>query len=639
MNVLPQLEASNQVNSMRSPWPAFSCLSLILIIFSGCSSSSKHTVTGPQPPPPTQPPPIARQAGSVEIFPQYVALGLSQKQRFQATAVSGETLVWSVNGIAGGNAVVGTVDSYGNYTAPATLQSGSNIVVEVADVKTTSTNFATAIAAVLTPGVVASTANPQVATYSVYLPGPGSASIQFGETTDYGLKTWEQRTPTANGGQINIFVAGMRADSSYHMQARVTMDNGAEFSDGDRTFMTGTPPATAPVAITAGNGQQPQAGIELFDTLEPQEGAQVFATDLEGNVLWTYHSKDGSKFDTVQPVKMLSNGHFLVLVSFASSVPLQGITVPPNTVDAVREVDLAGNTIREITENQLSAALSAKGYQFNLSSLHHDVLALDNGHWILLASEYKSFSDLPGYPGATNVLGDLVIDVDPSGQPVWVWNSFDHLDVNRHPLLFPDWTHSNALLYSADDHNLLLSMRHQNWILKLDYADGQGSGRVLWRLGQGGDFKLERGADPIDWFYAQHGPNFFSPNTSGTFRLGIMDNGDARSLPDGSHCSATSTPSCFSEAVVFDLDEAAMTATLTTQYKLPSSLYSYFGGDVRLLENGDVEADFCASPGGSVIQELNFNDATPRLIWSVLTKGSAQYRTERLPSLYPGVQW
>ncbi len=55
---------------------------------------------------------------------------------------------------------------------------------------------------------------------------------------------------------------------------------------------------------------------------------------------------------------------------------------------------------------------------------------------------------------------------------------------------FPDWTHSNDMLYSSDDHNLLLSIRHQNWIVKIEYLDGQGSGKILWRLGEGGDFRL-----------------------------------------------------------------------------------------------------------------------------------------------------
>jgi hypothetical protein len=564
---------------------------------------------------------------------------LTEALHIHATASAGEALVWSVNGIPGGNSAIGTVDATGNYTAPATLQISVNVVVEAADVKTPTGNFATTVVAVIAPGVVAPTANPQVAAYSIYLPAPGEASIDFGQNTSYGLNTWQQRTPSANGGIVSIFVAGMLAQSSYHMQAKVTLDNGATFTDADQTFTTGAAPNTAPVAVTTRPGQLPQAGIEVFDTLLPQEGAQAFATDLQGNVIWTYRYTDGTKMDTVQPVRLLPNGHFLVLVSFASSIPLQGVPVLPNTIDAVREVDLAGNTIREVTESQLSTALAAKGYQFNVVSLHHDVLALENGHWIVIASEYKAFSDLPGFPGTTNVLGDLVIDIDPSGQPAWVWNSFDHLDVNRHPLLFPDWTHSNALLYSADDHNLLLSMRHQNWILKLDYADGQGSGKILWRLGQGGDYKLENGVDPTDWFYAQHGPNFFSANTTGAFRLGIMDNGDKRQFPGGVQCGTAGNPSCYSEAVVLDVDESAMTATLHTQYKLPPSEYSFFGGDVRLLANGDVEADFCASPGGSIIQELNLSGATPEIIWSAFAKGSNQYRTERLPSLYPGVQW
>jgi hypothetical protein len=56
---------------------------------------------------------------------------------------------------------------------------------------------------------------------------------------------------------------------------------------------------------------------------------------------------------------------------------------------------------------------------------------------------------------------------------------FDHLDINRRPYLFPDWTHTNAILYSADDGNLIISIRHQNWLVKVDYANGMGAGYHL----------------------------------------------------------------------------------------------------------------------------------------------------------------
>ena len=147
------------------------------------------------------------------------------------------------------------------------------------------------------------------------------------------------------------------------------------------------------------------------------------------------------------------------------------------------------------------------------------------------------------------------------------------------------------------------------------------------------------GVDPTDWFYAQHEPNYFTPNTTGVFRMGVMDDGDDRSFPGGALCGTTGAPACYSTAPVYELNESAMTATLITDYRLPPAQYSFFGGDVLLLANGDLEADFCATKGGSLIQEVNMNAAPPQLVWQAVTPGSFQYRAERMPSLYPGIQW
>ena len=91
----------------------------------------------------------------------------------------------------------------------------------------------------------------------------------------------------------------------------------------------------------------------------------------------------------------------------------------------------------------------------------------------------------------------MLIDVDQGWKPVRVWSAFDHLDVNRHVQGLPDWTHSNAVLYTPNDGNLLLSVRHQSWILKIDYNNGTGTGAALWRLGDEGDFTLRRGPKPV----------------------------------------------------------------------------------------------------------------------------------------------
>jgi arylsulfate sulfotransferase len=124
------------------------------------------------------------------------------------------------------------------------------------------------------------------------------------------------------------------------------------------------------------------------------------------------------------------------------------------------------------------------------------VIVLPNGHWITLANVTKAFTNLVGFPGVTTLLGDALIDLDWNGNGAWAWNGFDHgLDVNRHlqtASLVPgtvDWTHSNAMIYTADG-NLLVSMRDQSWILKRDYANGSGTGDIIWRLGWEGDFAI-----------------------------------------------------------------------------------------------------------------------------------------------------
>lgn len=614
----------------------------ILVLLAGmllallCSCGSGPSYQLPEKPPPAQPPPVAQQSGSVSITPQYTALQPGESSKFSARASGGGTLEWMVNGTPGGNSSVGTIDTNGNYAAPVAASS-TNVVISAALVSSPATNFATAVVALIQPGQLTPTPNPQVVAYSIYLPAPGNVSVQFGTGN---LMTSQQATPSPNGGMVHVYVAGMLSRTLYHMHALVALNNGVSFADTDHTFTTGSAPGTSPVQISTPSGGVPQSGVELYDTVIPHTEAQLFATDLQGNVLWTYRYQ-GSSLDAVQGATLLPNGDFLVLISSLAFLPIKiASSIPANTIDVIREIDLAGNTVRELSVKQLTQSLQGQGYNFTLQGFHHDILPLPNGHIVALAAILVPYNNLPGYPGTTSVLGDVLIDVDQNFNPTWVWSTFDHLDINRHPYLFPDWTHGNALLYSSDDHNLLFSMRHQNWIIKIDYQDGKGTGNVLWRLGPGGDFKLLGGTDPTDWFWAQHGPNFFGTNTTGVFQLGVMDNGDDREFPAGVVCGQAGQPACYySTAPVLEIDENAMTATLLSNYTPPADLYSFFGGNVEQLANGDIEADFCAVKSGATIQELSETAGTAQIVWQAITPGAAQYRAARLSSLYPGVQW
>jgi hypothetical protein len=489
-------------------------------------------------------------------------------------------------------------------------------------------------------GTVAATSNPLVATYTVTSSKPGDVTIDFGTDTTYGLTTSTQSLPT--GGSINMLVAGMKPSTAYHMRATIKYTNGTTKSDKDQTFTTMALPAGAipKYTVTATSGLSPQPGVELVDLLDGGSpvASTAFATDIAGNIIWTYPCSDCQGSSIVYPVKLLQNGDFMAMIAPNSTAPLTA-PVPSTQLNVLREFDLIGNTVRQLTMSDLNARLAAQGTNVTLQTFSHDFAVLPNGHVLVLVNALKSFTDLTGIPGTTNVLGDLVVDLDPNFNPVWVWNEFDHFDVNRHPMGFPDWTHSNGLIYSPDDHNFLVSIRHQNWIVKVDYNDGSGTGDVLWKLGQGGDFTLQGATDPTDWFYAQHDPNFVSSNSTGVFKLAIMDNGNDRQFPAGVTCNAPGAPAClYSSIPVMQIDENAKTTSFVFHQKQPTNLYSYFAGSTRVLDNANIEYDLAGVGTDSYIFEVTPTDAA-QVVWQMHLPGSNTYRSFRMPSLYPGVQW
>jgi arylsulfate sulfotransferase len=491
--------------------------------------------------------------------------------------------------------------------------------------------------------IVSGTDSPQVALYTIRPSTAGSVYIEFGTTTSYGTQTSATSVNSFLAPPIPIYVAGMLANTTYHMRAVMTSAAGVVTYDSDHTFTTTSVDSSILPGINSGpySGETPQPGIELMDaSIGPEGYLQAYAINLSGKIIWTYDYADRSTSSIIQPISPLPNGHFLVEISYPSQDGLGGETGGPNVL---REIDLAGEAIRQISIDQLNQRLAAASFTLTALDFSHEAIQLPNGHWLTLVTNTKNFTNLQGFPGTTTVLGDAIVDLDTNLNPVWIWNAFDYLDINRHPLSFPDWTHANAIVYSPDDGNLLLSLRDQNWILKLNYLNGAGDGNVLWHLGYQGDFTLVNGTSPQDWQYAQHDPHFTTKNTTGTFGIAIMDNGNDRMYSNGSPCATNGSPACYTTAPVFTVDESAMTATLdyhggTNQYP-----YSYFGGNAEVLGNGDLEFDLTiqsASSNPYVSEVWEFTPvANGAPVWGAYVENGNLYRAYRIPSLYPGVTW
>ncbi|MFZ0583104.1 MAG: IPT/TIG domain-containing protein [Candidatus Acidiferrales bacterium] len=111
----------------RALLPVF--LALILV-HAGCGSTG--TKNTPPPPP----------GITVSVAPTAANVRAGATQPFSAT-VSGttnESVSWSVNGVAGGNATLGTITANGVYTAPSTLPTPNTIVIEAISAADASAN-------------------------------------------------------------------------------------------------------------------------------------------------------------------------------------------------------------------------------------------------------------------------------------------------------------------------------------------------------------------------------------------------------------------------------------------------------------------------------------------------------------------
>ena len=277
----------------------------------------------------------------------------------------------------------------------------------------------------------------------------------------------------------------MKANTTYHMRAVMKFSDGTQSADDDHTFTMGkVDPAQAPaITVTTSPGAKPQSGVELLQLVSGNSRPTV--SDLSGNVLWTYDAVPNGSIPN--PVALLPNGHFLI--NFSEGL-VDGLS------SEIHEVDLTGALLWKMTAADLNAALAVAtcaGCNITVVGTHHDFVPMPQrppdpacrhserhfrnyGDW---RCNYRSGHE--------------------NHNPVWLWNEFDHLDVNRRPMGFPDWTHTNAIIYCPDDGSLIISVRHQNWLIKVDYADGVGSGDILWKLGYQGDFTMIGGTDPTDW--------------------------------------------------------------------------------------------------------------------------------------------
>lgn len=278
---------------------------------------------------------------------------------------------------------------------------------------------------------------------------------------------------------------------------------------------------------------------------------------------------------------------------------------------------------------------------------NHEAIRLPNGWTAIIGHEEMLVTSTTQCPTAqfpTNycdIMGDKIVVLDPAGTVEWVWDSFNAAQfpyLSRRAILgetctatgsggtcpitlatvAQDWLHANSIWYDPADGNLVISIRNQDWIVKVAYQNGAGNGSVIWRLGNQGDFTMVPTSITSPWEDHEHDVTSPMPG-----EYCMFDNGNGRHAKFGG----------LSRGLVYQIDEAALEVTGIRVY--PLNVYSPGAGSAQLLTNGNwmfLAGRPQTTEGEIYSEEFEFAPNTTVPLWTETLP--QQYRVIRLSSLF-----
>ena len=434
----------------------------------------------------------------------------------------------------------------------------------------------------------------------------------------------------------NFYIAGMLPSTQYLMHWEEVSSTISTHGD-DLSFTTGPlqsdyPPTHFQVNVppTKHDAEFP---VVLWHLLPASDAHWPTATDLSGNVIWYYPGQ-------LQTVRMQPGGTMFAF--------------PDNMVFSA--YDLAGHEVLQTNVNILNEQLAAKGFRKMDSFNTHEARRLPNGNFLLLGADNLVSTK---YQGGTEqnpvcILGDMVLILDHNLQLVWAWDAIDHQDLTRYATqheicmhggggcpAFPDnftqandWLHTNSAQLTSDG-NILISERHQDWVVKINYQNGKGDGSVIWKMGPYSDFKLlnppkDTCGDPnvFPWFTHQHDAAFEVEGANlslGQSVMTVFDDGNLRNTQCGGGQN--------SRGMVLLVNEKNRTVTALTSGDLGAASGALGSADLLVASDG-IFASFgngaLTNPTSARSTELNLGG---KIVYE-LQVDSRSYRIYRRQNLY-----
>jgi hypothetical protein len=457
-------------------------------------------------------------------------------------------------------------------------------------------------------------------------------------------------------------VLGLTVGTHYEIAVDAIDEAGAEISGG-AALSFATPPLPddfppleihlcepserEPAMMVFPVGHHPRAKVE-------KHANYLVGIDRNSDIVW-HREMPGQVHD----VQLLRNGNLLWMTG--------------NFI--LNEIDMLGNQIARWHPRHHKDNPPPDSIAVDTQSFHHSVAELPSGNIAVLSHEIRDVDDYPtsdtdpDAPKETRpIIGDTIVEFTRAGEVVSEIKLFDLLDPYRigYGLNDPfwhmrgyeggvDWAHANGIAYDSGDNSYVISVRHQDALIKVDRE----TAALKWILGTHAnwgerwqDLLLTPG-DGLAWQYHQHDP---SVTPDGNFM--VFDNGNNRTVPFDRPVPPAQNRS---RAVEFAVDAEAKTVEQVWSYgddEEADPVYSNFvSGAYRLPETGNVFVTFggvITAPDGTPSANMRehlvsvrmvevTHTTPPKKVFELTVKDNAEnpvsfmaFRSERVPDLRQG---
>jgi hypothetical protein len=297
--------------------------------------------------------------------------------------------------------------------------------------------------------------------------------------------------------------------------------------------------------------------------------------NVNGKIIWSYQSQDAG----FKVVRFTTKGTLLCLAGTKENDPGYG------------------NTILELSLRRDTLLLLKKGQRDFKQFIHHEILLNNKNEIVALTSEDRIYdlSDKGGKVKDT-VRGDGIIVMNRKGRQLWKWTIFDVFNPLQDKNIAKnkkDWVHANSISFDRDG-NYLVSFYNLGQVWKINAK----TGKVMWKFGKGGDFKLPF----LSIFQQAH-----SAHINQKHWLMVFDNGaDIKR----------------SRTLAFQLNPVSKTATLMLETWLPPLFYSERMGSSYMIN--DTTLLTCSANKKTVV----LTNIKGNFLWELHSSKIASYRAE-----------